>query len=310
MSESREPIREFPPLPEPNWVQSTSGVLLATYDLGLPQKKQTSTQLLFAHATGFCAGVWAPLTQLLPENRNFSIDFRGHGLSGIPAVGMNWAGTAEDLLATIDHFGLEQPFGVGHSMGGAALILAEQMRPGTFSGLWVYEPIIFPSGGTDVPSHPGEVSNFSDKNPLVASALRRRDCFESRAAAEQNFANKFPLSDLCEASLGAYVTYGFEQLPDGSVKLRCRPEIEADTYRMGIHHDAFAHLGEVKCPVTVARGDADFAGPAELAPLIAHALPHATLEDFAGLGHFGPLQDPHRISVALLSAIAAVTAAT
>jgi len=222
---------------------------------------------------------------------------------------MNWAGTAEDVLAAIDHFELVKPFGVGHSMGGASLILAEQMRPGTFSGLWVYEPIIFPEGGIDLLSASNEVNDFSDNNPLVASALRRRDRFDSPAVAEQNFAHKLPLSDLCAAALRAYVEYGFEKLPDGSITLRCRPEIEADTYRMGAHHDAFAHLGEVTCPVTVARGHTHFAGPAELAPLIAQALPTATLEEFLELGHFGPLQDPLKIAVAILSAIGAVTAA-
>jgi len=265
--------------------------------------------MLLAHATGFCAGVWAPLTNLLRNYRRVSLDFRGHGLSSIPAAGMDWAGTAEDVLAVVDAFGLKRPFGVGHSMGGASLVLAEQMRPGTFSGLWIFEPIIFPSDHSGLLATGLEVEDFSEKNPLVESALRRRARFASSSEAEQNFASKPPLSDLCAEALHAYVEYGFEQLPDGSVTLRCRPEVEADTYRMGARHDAFSHLSEIRCPVTVARGHTKFPGPASLAPLIADALPCATLEEFPDLGHFGPLQDPLLIAAAVRSAVTAASSA-
>ena len=302
---------DYQALPEQTPVPSSSGVVLAAYDLGQADGSLTSDRnLLFAHATGFCAGVWAPLTAHLGEYRKVSLDFRGHGLSSVAAHGMDWAGTAEDVLAVIDAFEIEKPFGIGQSMGGASLILAEQMRPGTFSGLWVYEPIIFPTGESSTVPEGLDIDDLSEKNPLVVSALRRRSRFASPGEAEKNFASKPPLSDLCATALHAYVEYGFEQLPDGSISLRCQPEVEADTYRMGARHDAFAHLGEVTCPVTVARGHSQFPGPADLAPLIAQALPSATLQEFPSLGHFGPLQDPSLIATAVKSAVAAVAAAT
>ena len=34
----------------------------------------------------------------------------------------------------------------GHSMGGAALLLAEEQSPGMFTGMFLYEPIVLPEG--------------------------------------------------------------------------------------------------------------------------------------------------------------------
>ena len=288
---------ELPPLamalPAPVEITSPDRTPVATYDLGGP-----GADLLLVHATGFCAGVWTPIAAELPAHRRAALDVRGHGRSGIPDVGMHWDGTAQDVLATIDALGLERPFGVGHSMGGASLVLAEQARPGTFRGLWLFEPIIFPPH-----PRPGDDAG----NPLADGARRRRDRFDSARAAYDNFAAKPPLSDLSPAALSAYVRYGFEERPDGSVALRCRPEVEASTYEMGGVHHAFDHLGEVGCPVTVVRGTDRFPGPASFAPAVADGLPHGSLEDHPELGHFGPLQDPAAMARSIELAVTAAS---
>lgn len=210
------------------------------------------------------------------------MDFRAHGTSTTPAGGdLSWAGTADDVLAVIDDLGLAAPFGVGHSMGGAALVLAEQQRPGTFRGLWLFEPIVFPAAMAE---------GLGAANPMSEQALRRRDVFDSKYEAVQNYAKKPPLCEMDDEVLELYVDHGFEEQADGSVRLRCRPENEAQLYRMGAAHDAFSGLSEVECPVVVARGRVDGFGPAGFAARIASAIPHGVLADFPGLGHFGPLE--------------------
>lgn len=291
------PHRDLPPLPlelpSPIAVTSADGTALATYDLGGPGE-----DLLFVHATGFCAGVWTPVAERLGGHRRAALDVRGHGRSATPAAGMAWGGTGEDVLATVDALGLDRPFGVGHSMGGASLVLAEQARPGTFRGLWLFEPIIFPPAGR---------SDGVGPNPLAEGARRRRSRFDDARAAYDNFASKPPLRDLTPEALSAYVRYGFALQADGSVELRCRPATEAATYEMGGRHLAFDHLGEVRCPVTVVCGSAAIPGPASFAPAIADALPQGRLEEHPELGHFGPLQDPDAVARSIEFAVTAAS---
>lgn len=288
---SSDPNEELE-LPEPHFVESSDGVSLAVYDLG-----GEGPDVLFAHATGFCAGVFLPVMRQLGVGRITAVDFRGHGRSSIPANGMDWNGTGRDVLAAVDALGLVEPVGVGHSMGGAALTLAEQMAPGTFSGLWLFEPIIFPAVFREV----------SSDNPLIEGALRRRSTFEDAQAAIRNFSSKPPFEVLHPDALAAYVRYGFQENPDGTVSLRCRPETEAATYEGGPLHDAFAHLGEVQTPVVVVRGAEIPMTPANIAPTIAEALPRGSLEDHPDLGHFGPLQDPTEMARSIRAHVEAVT---
>ena len=104
--------------------------------------------------------------------------------------------------------------------------------------------------------------------------------------------------------LAAYVEHGFEQAPDGSVTLRCRPEVEAATFENGPRHHTFDRLGEITTPTTVARGSDATPGPASMALYIVERLPNATLEDHPDLGHFGPLQDPPAIARSIMDAAA------
>lgn len=272
-----------PQWPEPTMVESSDGVSIATYGPGAAPTSGsagTTRPVLFAHANGFCAAVYAPLIAELDPGAWVAYDARAHGRSTRGDADMAWEGHRDDALAVVSARELREPLGVGHSMGAAALLLAEQQRPGTFSALWLYEPIVFP----------GAFSGASE-NPLEAGALRRRRTFPGRAEAFANFASKPPLSELGTAALAAYVGYGFEAGPEG-VSLRCRPEDEAAGYRMGIRHRAWEHLGEVRCPVVVLRGAARDPGPASVAPAIAEALPLGRLEDHPELGHFGPLAAP------------------
>ena len=279
-------------MPSIHQVPSSDGVTLALVDLG-----GDGSPLLFCHPTGFHGMIWAPLAVHLADvAHGWALDFRGHGDSTAPAsMDFSWERMVDDVLAVVDHLGTSDVKAVGHSMGGAALLVAELRRPGTFAGLWLYEPIVFPRS-----------EGVSKANPIAAAARRRRSWFPDSEAAYANFAAKPPLNALDPEALRAYVDHGLRarRTTDGddAVELKCTPEVEALVFENGANVGAFDRLSEVRIPVTVA-ASGDRGGPAQVAPLIADALPQGRFARFPHLTHFGPMEDPAGIAAAIRTAL-------
>lgn len=253
--------------------------------------------VLLAHAAGLHGMVWAPLAaRLQPAFRPISFDLRGHGDSDVPPdLDFDWHGFARDVVAVVEQLP-SPPYGFGHSSGGAALLLAEQARPGTFAALYCYEPTIVaadPPLGRDTDSWLGQ------------TARRRREVFDSRDEAYRHYAGKRSFGRLHPDALRAYVDHGLTDLDDGSVRLKCHPAHEALVYEMASAHDCFRRLPEVACPVRLACGGAtEGFGPEAIAAL-ADRLPQASTEVLPGLGHLGPLEDPDAVAAAFARFVAA-----
>jgi pimeloyl-ACP methyl ester carboxylesterase len=103
--------------------------------------------------------------------------------------------------------------------------------------------------------------------------------------------------------LRAYVDHGFVDQPDGTVTLACRPEDEADTYGGAGASRVFERLGELRLPVTIARGSTDNPGPGATARDQIEQLADGRLVDLPGLGHFGPLQDEPLVARSVIDAL-------
>lgn len=261
---------------------TADGVAVAYHDLG-----GDGPPLLLGHATGFHGYALRPVAaSLAGDFRVFIYDMRGHGDTPPPADGVfDWHGFARDTLAVVEAAGVERPFAAGHSAGAAALLLAELAVPATFRALYCYEPVVVPSAA----------AGSTGDNVLAAGARRRRDTFPSHDAAYDQYAAKPPLGSFHPDALRAYVDHGFTETGDG-VELKCRPEHEARTYEMGMHHGAFERLHEITCPVHIAcGGESDAFGP-EVAALQVSRLRHGRAEVIDGLGHFGPMTHPGRIA--------------
>lgn len=273
-------------------VETEPGVRVALHDFG-----GDGPDLLLHHANGFHGHSWLPVIEALrPSFRCWAIDARGHGDSPSHVEdGIDWRRFGADVLVVIDHLSLRQPFGVGHSLGGAALLTAEQQRRGTWRHLFLYEPVVF-GHGKSAPASGGE-------NPMAAAARRRRSVFTSLQAAYDNYADKPPLSALAPAALRAYVEFGFVRDGD-SYRLKCDPLGEARIFETGLDNGVFDGLDKVETPVTLAHGTAPSSFDETVIAAQAEALLSAEMVCFDGLGHFGPLEDPGRVATGIRAAFA------
>ena len=266
-------------------VPSTDGVELELHDLG-----GDGPTVLVAHATGFCGGAYRPFAARLASHGHhvWALDFRAHGHSTAPASGdLHWRGMADDVLATVAAIGDGPVLGYGHSMGGAALAMAELERPGTLRRAVFFEPVIVPTDWAHM---------LDGDNPLAASARKRRATFGSRPDALARYAGRPPLGAFRADVLSAYVEHGFADQPDGTISLRCTPQHEGDVFDAP-GKPTIDTMGAVQTPAQVALGLRDAGrGPTDFAQAVADALPHGSSHPYRHVGHFGPFQDPDTLA--------------
>lgn len=259
-------------------VATPDGVDLAVHDLG-----GQGPPLLMVHGTGLCGQVWRPFAAALADRFHcHALDLRGHGRSSAPVdTTYHWDGFVTDVLAVIDGMGWDgqEVLGVGHSLGGATLLRTRLARPGTFSRLWLWEPIVFPDPGIEV--------------PIVEVALRRRRRFPSAQVARASWAAKPPFAPFHPDALDGYVEGGLRPADDGDgVVLSCEPEHEAQVFRMGPAADTWQRLEQVEGPVAVLTGGRTDAIVPRMAEVLAERMPDARPIVHAELDHFGPFTHP------------------
>ncbi|CAG8679108.1 5801_t:CDS:2, partial [Scutellospora calospora] len=149
----------------------------------------------------------------------WTFDFSNHGDSAVlnqdvlPDTVMKFD-AAQDILQLIDKAKIKKPIiGIGHSIGGHSMLLAEIIRPGTFTSILAIEPIINPS-------------YIKEIDPLQELKIkRRRDIWPNREAAYTSFIMKEFFQNWDPEVLNLHIQYGLRELPSGEVTLKC-PKIQ------------------------------------------------------------------------------------
>lgn len=281
-------------------VTSSDGVEIAVRDLG-----GDGPALILGHATGYCGAAWEPVAvELRKYFRCIAPDCRAHGSSGRPGHdGFSWAMLGTDVLAVLDALELRGPvFGAGHSAGATGVALAEVQRPGTFDGLWCFEPVLFP------PRAMHDSENEEASNPMADAARKRRSRFTDRDEALRHYEPRAPFSRFAPAALAAFLSCGLTEDEAGpGMRLACRPEDEARFYEMGGFEETWLAVERLGCPVTFATGDQPGAfGPGH-AELLSGRIPYGQAEVLPGLSHFGPLESPAAVAQSIVEALGGET---
>lgn len=237
-----------------------------------------------SHATGFCGAAFGDLPERFAAATWW--DFRGHGRSGRSASRVSWWEMALDPAAVRDATACARAVGVGHSMGGATLLMAELEQPGRFDGLVLVEPIVFP------PPYRRQ------DHPLAQLARKRRGRFADREEARANFAAKPPFASWAGRALDGYLAEGLRDDCDG-VTLACAPSFEAELYTAASAHGVLARLGEIRCPVAVVVGGRSDTYGGDWARRFADSFRDARLTVVDGASHFVPMEVPEAVADAV-----------
>lgn len=239
--------------------------------------------IAFAHATGFCGAVWRPVVDALtPGFAAVTWDFPNHGSGPRVPLPLNWwvfGEWARKQVADLAH----PIVGVGHSMGGAALVMAELLSPNTFSALVLIEPMILP------PPY------RRTEGDLSRGVRKRKRAFDSRQAARENFASKPPFDKWHPAALDGYIDCGLIESEAGAI-LACTPEAESDIYQGATAHGAWGRAGEIDVPTLIMAGSDSDVFPADYARSVANQFGRAGSEIVARADHFLPMEHPEVIA--------------
>ena len=215
---------------------------LAYFERGQPMPTQPT--LFFVHATGFHGRVWDYYVEAFPDLHCILLEQRGHGRSDKLAVD-HWQTFGQDLAQVVKKLGLKNVIGIGHSMGGHALVEGAH-QSGAFSQLLLLDPVISAPESYEAMVTPAD---FTELHP----ASKRRNRFASIDDMHDQLRNKsaFPLFN--ERIFDDYCTYALEPEDDG-VRLCCEPEVEANVY-MGARSNkgVFDAVHQLDIPVTIVR---------------------------------------------------------
>ena len=264
--------------------------------------------VVMAHATGFHARCWdATVAALGKGYRVVAPDQRGHGRSGKSGP-YEWREFGKDLAALLDLVEAHAAIGVGHSMGGHALVQAAAQRSHRIARLVLVDPVIMaPQAYADwTRDRPFETP---EQHPVS----RRRARFSSWEEMFERFKERLPFSRWQPEVLRDYCRHGVLPNTEGDgVVLACPPVVESAIYLGSGGTDIHPLVRSLPQPVLVLRarrrevrqGEMDFSGSPTWEGLAA-ALPRGQDAYRPDLTHFIPMQRPDLVALAVRDPAAA-----
>ncbi len=289
------------------WIEGAAGTRGGMGIAGLDWGGDSPIALLH-HANGFCAATLAPLAQLLnPHYRVIAIDGRGQGDSDSPLLpeGVQWERFADDIAAVaaqiLDETGHDRiEYGIGSSFGGTVTAIAEARRPGTFARIAMLDPPLHLSdewlkeAGVDI------AVRARARPELVDVARRRRAVWPSREVIRQAWKDKPMFAAWTSEAFDLYINEGFRDLPDGTVMLKCSPEVEAAVFEATSPDlNIFEVVTAVACPTLLVHAGRGYF------PLLLHEKFAAQFQNGeflnADAGHLMPLEVPEYCAELLLA---------
>jgi pimeloyl-ACP methyl ester carboxylesterase len=257
----------------------------------------TGRVLHLAPANGFPPEAYQPLAEALAPLGQVH-GFRPLPLRSTddPATINSWHDLADDMAAAMEQHHLNHVIGIGHSLGGILSLYTAVRQPQCFQGLVLIDPVFMPRAALPLlwlMRRLGQQQRF----PLAQAAARRRDRFESHAAAVERFTGRGVFTDFIPEAIHGYVQGGLRPTPAGDLTLAWPRAWEARIFSQ-VPIDTWDALSKVQVPLLIIRGmRSDLVIDRSWADL-QHLRPDATFVEIAG-GHMVPMEQPAAIAAAV-----------
>jgi len=242
------------------------------------------TPVLLLHSGGLTSRQWRKLGALLaPQHRVIAPDLLGYGAERWP-VGKPFH--FRDDLAMLAELVDEPAHVVGHSYGGLLAFQLALARPTAVRSIAAYEPVTF---GILDEARPGDAA--------VRDTIGQLGAYRPQAG---------------EAWLESFIDWwqgagAWRALPPATRQafLDVGWKLSEEVASLTADRTGRARYAKITAPALILAGE--LTHPAELHVVreLAHALPHATLEVFPGMGHMGPITHADQVNAAIVAFLAA-----
>jgi pimeloyl-ACP methyl ester carboxylesterase len=270
---------------ESRYIAAGDGLTLHVVDYG-----GDGPPLLLVHGTGLVAQVWGVMVpNLTPRFRVFALDRKGHGDSDKPEDGYQLEQSAPEYAAVVEQIGGDGWTAIGHSSGGTSLGLTAVRRPDLFRRVAMVDPIIFPSRIRAPDALAGAQS-------MAQRTRQRRAHWPSGQAMFDDLATKRAFRTWQPEALWDYVQYGAEIGEDGSIRLKCPPDIESRMYGHASDLDLFDEFAQIPVPTLIIRGGQTDRLPRENVERTVASNAKLRLVEMPDLSHFASMEDPAEVA--------------
>ncbi|MCD2188662.1 3-oxoadipate enol-lactonase [Actinomycetospora soli] len=228
--------------------------------------------LVLLCSLGSTVDMWAPQRRdLAVEHRVVTVDTRGHGASPVPDGPYTVEELADDVLETLDGFGVTRAVFAGVSLGGAVGQAIALRAPERVAGL----ALVCTSArfGDPEPWRDRAATVRADGTGAIADAVVARWFTEAYAEAAPAVRNA--MRDM----IAATPAEGYAACCDAIAVW-----------------DSRARLGAIAAPTLVISGEHDPATPPEHGRLLADGIPDARFEVVADAAHLASYQRPEIVT--------------
>lgn len=259
--------------------------------------------LVFLHANGYPPGCYRPLLERLAAQYQVQAMLQRPLWPGSrPADLRDWIPLTDDLLQHLDENHPAPVVGVGHSMGGIALLRAAVRHPQRFSALALIDPVLFPPHfilGWNILRALGLGQHV---HPLIRTAKTRRRRFDDLQRLFNGYRRRPTFKYMSDAALRDYIESIACPQPDGGYQLCYPAEWEAQIYHTGIWRDMelWRGLPGLRVPLLILRGAETDTFFASTAQRVERTQPRARVITIDRATHLVPLEHPEQTSHLIL----------